>query len=241
MVLGCEPLADRLLWRLEGTYALTPAELAVELEALQPGNGGGDGDQTWIVVLGSGHVQRREYSPLATISSGGRARVARGVELARQLPEARVIFSGGSLASSAPDPGDPASQVQSIADVAAGAARTLGLEEERIITLPHPLDTASEAQAVAELLQRPHPAGPPPTQILLVTSASHLPRAMGYFNTALTTTQVIPVIAEIRAGAGPYTPWSWIPSSRGLEKSTILVYEVLGLTVQYITRNRRFQ
>lgn len=229
LIAGCEPLADRALWQLERRHAEYPVELPAPR-----------GDESlWIVVLGSGHVNRQDLPPLVTKGTSGRARVARGVELARRYPAAPVIFTGGSVT-------DAATTI-STAEAGAAAARALGLPPERIHTIPHPLDTASEARAIAELVQHTQAEGwhgapglYPPTNILLITSASHLPRAVHFFHRALaahpTPPELIPLPAEVRADTGPYTPWEWLPSARALEKSTLVVYEVLGLVWMTVRR-----
>lgn len=62
----------------------------------------------------------------------------------------------------------------STAEVGARVAQSLGVPREQIITLDLPKDTEEEAAAVKQAI------GDAP--FLLVTSASHLPRAMIFFS-----------------------------------------------------------
>lgn len=210
LVAGCAPLADALLWQLERQYAEQSVIINTTTTA----------ESSVIVVLGSGHVNRPVLPAVVQLGPSGRARVARGVALAKDLPDATVIFTGGSITDT--------SGTVPIAIMAATAAGELGLSDHRVVTLPEPLDTRSEAQSVAQWLQD---ASHQIETMYLITSASHMPRAHRFFQNqpGLASVTILPVVAEVRAGTGPYTLWSWLPSAQALEKTTIVVYEALGL------------
>ena len=75
-------------------------------------------------------------------------------------PGSKLIFTGGVSKTN----------TVSTAEVGARVAQSLGVPHEQIITLDLPKDTEEEAAAVKQAI------GDAP--FLLVTSASHLPRAM---------------------------------------------------------------
>lgn len=216
LVAGCAPLADALLWQLERQYA--EKEVIIEINATS--------ESSVIVVLGSGHVNRPSLPAVVQLGPSGRARVARGVSLAQDVPDATVIFTGGSITD--------ANSTVPIAIMAATAAVELGLSDRRVVTLPEPLDTRSEAQSVAQWLQD---ASHQTDTMYLITSASHMPRAHRLFQNqpGLAGVTIRPVVAEVRADAGPYTLWSWLPSAQALEKTTTVVYEALGLVWMLVT------
>ena len=216
LVAGCTPLADALLWQLERQYA--EQDVIIDTTATT--------ESSVIVVLGSGHVNRPALPAVVQLGPSGRARVARVVSLAQDIPDATVIFTGGSITDT--------SGTVPIAIMAATAAGELGLSDHRVVTLPEPLDTRSEAQSVAQWLQdTSHHI----ETVYLITSASHMPRAHRFFQNqpGLAGVTIRPVVAEVRADTGPYTLWSWLPNAQALEKTTIVVYEVLGLVWMIVT------
>ncbi|XKH61820.1 YdcF family protein [Halomonas sediminis] len=84
-----------------------------------------------------------------------------------------------------------------------------------------PNDTIAEAKAVQALLGED-------AQVLLVTSASHMPRAMRHFEVAGLAPVAAPThfLANRTEGFGLAY---WIPSARELRKAERAIYEALGL------------
>ncbi len=91
-------------------------------------------------------------------------RLNEGIRLWRENPGSKLIFTGGVAKTN----------TVSTAEVGARVAQSLGVPREQIITLDLPKDTEEEAAAVKQAI------GDAP--FLLVTSASHLPRAMIFFS-----------------------------------------------------------
>ena len=87
--------------------------------------------------------------------------------LAKQYPNARILFSGGSDAP-APEPSE--------ASVAKRYFMSFGIEERRIAVEERSLTTEENARFSADMV---HPT--PDARWLLVTMAYHEPRAMGAF------------------------------------------------------------
>ena len=115
----------------------------------------------YIVVLGAGYHPDAGLPVTAALDADAVVRLAEGVILLRQLPQARLIVSGGSVG------GNPAS-----ARGYARAAEALGVPAGSIEAIDTPRTTEEEIRALSE---RVHQA-----PVLLVTSAFHMPRAMAY-------------------------------------------------------------
>lgn len=107
-------------------------------------------------------------------------------KLARELPALPIVYSGGngSLA------GGP-----SEADVALTVLQDLGIPRERIVLERQSRNTAENATFSAELL-KPQPG----QHWLLVTSAQHMPRAVGCFRRAGFNVEAYPVTFQTAPG-----------------------------------------
>ncbi len=163
-----------------------------------------------IVVLGSGNGLRETLPALDRLSSGGRARLTEALRLSRLLPGADVLFSGPTFI-----PGEPTN-----ARVMADAAISLGLDRSRISLLEDARDTEEEARRVKALIGD--------SDFALVTSAWHMPRAMGLCQKL--GLRAHPCPTDYLDTARPGFAWadlSWNPEA--LERSTAAVHERLGL------------
>ena len=104
-------------------------------------------------------------------------------------------------------------------------AESLGVPRASIITLDSPKDTEEEAAAVKQAI------GDVP--FLLVTSASHLPRAMIFFEKL--GLHPLPAPANQMAIDAPLNPWERaIPSPMWLMHSDRVGYETLGRLWQWL-------
>ena len=101
-------------------------------------------------------------------------------ELARRFPDARIAFSGGS--------GRLIYGGATEAELAARLFESFGIAKERIILEGKSRDTEENARFTKELLQ-PKPG----ERWLLVTSAHHMPRAVGVFRAAGFPVEAYPV------------------------------------------------
>ena len=117
---------------------------------------------SYIHVLGNGHTTDKEQSISSQLSPAGVKRVLEGVLLHRALPHTKLIFTGYK--------GDTNT---SNAQMNATLAMALGVKQENIITNAAPKDTQEEAAFAKELIGE--------QRFVLVTSASHMPRAMRLF------------------------------------------------------------
>jgi uncharacterized SAM-binding protein YcdF (DUF218 family) len=157
LIAGISPLGHILLRPLEDRFARPPQDMPAPVG---------------IIVLGGGmnEIMLKDRGALVLGSEGGRMTDA--VMLARRYPQARLVFTGGSAAL-----------LSDLGITEADAARqfflAMGLPEERLSFEDRSRNTVENAQFTYALLQ-PKPG----ERWLLVTSAFHLPRAVGLFRKA---------------------------------------------------------
>lgn len=191
------PVADRLLAPLEGRY---PAMQALPEDEQVAG----------IVVLGGGWAWHTPWTITGRLNESSAIRLMEGVRLWRQAPSLSLVVTGTSR--------DPESEP--VARGYARGARELGVEPAQLRVLDTPTDTGLEARAVGEALGEG-------ARVVLVTSASHMPRAMQHFRRA----GLEPVAAPTHylAERTPSSSFSyWVPSATQLKKTERAVYERLG-------------
>ena len=154
--------------------------------------------------------------PYGMIMLGGGAGLDRVVEaaiLAKRYPQARIVFSGGS-GSLFDGKSIEAPEVRKI-------LIDLGIDPKRITLEDKSRNTAENARFTAAMID-PEPSQP----WLIVTSAFHMPRAMGLFRKA--------GFDAIAYPAGYLPPYRWgldaVPNLRDFE---IAVHEWIGLLVYW--------
>ena len=139
--------------------------------------------------------------------------------LARQYPEAKLVFSGGSARLRTEDS-------KKEADVATEALTSLGIAPERLVVEEESRNTRENAVASALIVQ------PKPEETwLLVTSAFHMPRAMGCFRKAGWNVQ--PATTDYRTD-GHYAYQVHFDLTEHLYKITLAVHEYVGLVAYYL-------
>ena len=153
------PVGDWLLQPLESRYPVNP-----------PLAGPPDG----IIILG-GAVETEKWKATGQVHLNDQAeRVTEGTVLALRFPNARVVLSGGG-ATVGPIGGD----VPSEAAAMAALLTELGVNPARLILEEQSRNTAGNAE-LSLIAAKPKPG----EHWLLVTSASHMPRAMAAFDRA---------------------------------------------------------
>jgi uncharacterized SAM-binding protein YcdF (DUF218 family) len=158
---------------------------------------------TFIAVLG-GLANDDPHVPISShIASHLMVRLIEGVRLHDEIPGSKLILSGG------PDS----------AEGMAKMAEALGVSMTDIQQLAAPRDTEEESQQIAPIV------GPQP--FILVTSASHMPRAMGLFRKR--GMQPIAAPTDYLAPYRRLEPDDLAPDGYKLYQSQIAIYEYLGL------------
>ncbi len=174
-----------------------------------------------IVVLGGVETSRVAQSRKVHAINEAAERITEIAALAQRYPQARIVFTGGSVeVFSAPTIG---------ADAAKLVLNDLGIQGAGRLILEREARNTWQNALYVQKLVRPKPG----ERWLLVTSAWHMPRAMGAFRQAGFTVEAWPVdyrTADI---------WDAVrffdPPSEGLRRLDLVTHEWLGLVVYRLT------
>ncbi|MCL1629958.1 YdcF family protein [Roseibaca sp. V10] len=176
---------------------------------------------TGIIVLGGGeHIARSAFWKRPELNNAAE-RFTATMALARQYPDARVIFTGGSGAL-----GDLGNTVSG-ATVARAFFAEQGLDPDRLTLEGASRNTAENATRSFDLIQ------PEPSQRwVLITSAFHMPRAMNSFTRA-GWTGITPWPVDFRSAAIRFRlTWSFVEHLPVLNTA---LREYLGLLAYRVT------
>jgi len=170
----------------------------------------------YIHVLGGGHHTDNNLPITSQVATASVVRLNEGIRLYGVLNgNAKLILSGYSGLY---DP-TPHSKMQK------KLAMSLGVKDEQIITRPKPRDTQEEAVATKKIVGE--------EAFILVTSASHMRRAMNFFKSE----GLHPIAAPTNHLAYIKHPnYSGFFSADAICKSGIIMHEVLGLIWQKIKK-----
>ena len=133
-----------------------------------------------VIVLGGGLNLASSVTHARLVLGAAGDRLVAMADLARRYPDAKIIFTGGS--------GYLAGSSESEADLIEQHLTTLGINPDRILFERASRNTYENAMMTKALVQ---PAAG--EHWLLVTSASHMPRAMGLFRAAGFELEAYPV------------------------------------------------
>lgn len=167
-----------------------------------------------ILILGGGEDARVAAARGTHALNMAGERMTEGVALARRYPNAKVLFTGGSTAILRAHAYE--------ADAAGRILGDLGVDSGRVMLDRQARNTAENAAYAKEL------ANPQPGELwLLVTSAWHMPRAMGLFRKA--GFDVVPWPVDYRT-AGPGDAWTLFSSpGEGLTRLEAALREWFGM------------
>ena len=158
---------------------------------------------TYIAVLGGWADDDPNVPITSHVSPDQMVRLIEGVVMHREIPGSKLILSGGD------------NSAVSMAKM----AESLGVNSEDILPLSEPRDTEEESQQIAPLVG--------PNRFILVTSASHMPRAMELFRTR--GLHPIAAPADYLAPRHRFETDDLFPDGFNLLKSQVAIYEYLGL------------
>jgi uncharacterized SAM-binding protein YcdF (DUF218 family) len=204
-IAGFSPLGNALLVMLEDRFPpWTPAQ----------------GDPAGFIVLGGA------ISPDVAAARGEPAlneaaeRIIGTLSLARRYPHARIVYSGGdpSLLFAGADE----------AELAAQLFDRLGLPRERILLEARSRNTAENASFTKALV-----APKEGERWLLVTSAAHMPRAIGAFRRVGFPVEAYPVDWRTRGQEDALVPFAAF--SAGLARTDVALREWVGLLAYWLT------
>lgn len=160
----------------------------------------------YIHVLGNGHTTD-ETQPLSSqISSAGVKRVLEGIIIYKHTPHAKLIFTGFK--------GDTNT---SVAEMNSRLARALGVNKRDIIKNGSSKDTKEEAIFTKSIV------GEEP--FVLVTSATHMPRAMMLFQSL----DMHPIAAPTSFYKKEASSYLQAPNIHAFSVATIAMHEYIGI------------
>lgn len=204
-VVGYSPLGRILLLPLEDRFPRWDAS-----------RGAPDG----IVVLGGAIAPDISVDRGVVALSGAAERVTVTAELAHRYPNARIIFTGGNGTS------DPTTPLE--APLAVRELEALGVPHDRITAEEQSRNTIENA-VFSRLLADPKPG----QRWILVTSASHMPRAIGVFRAAGFDVEAYPVNWHTRGRRDAAELFESFVG--GLAMTDYAAHEWIGLAVYRLT------
>jgi uncharacterized SAM-binding protein YcdF (DUF218 family) len=173
-----------------------------------------------IVVLGGAIDPEFAAARGAPDLNEAAERITVVAELARKYPSARILYSGGN--------GRLAFGSSAEAQFAGALIESFGVPESRLILEDRSRNTAENAIFSLQLAM-PKPA----ERWLLVTSAYHMPRAMGVFRKAGFAVEAYPVDYRTRGAADLLIPFDDVAS--GLRRTDTAAREWIGLMAYWLT------
>jgi uncharacterized SAM-binding protein YcdF (DUF218 family) len=177
-------------------------------------------DPDGIIVLGGAIDPDTSVARHALEVDASAERIIAMLELARRFPSARIVYSGGS-----------ANLIQNPVSEAPLAGELLdrfGIARSRVILEDKSRTTDENAVRVRQLV-----APKPGERWLLVTSAFHMPRAIGAFRHAGFDVEAYPVDWRSRGLIDATMPFSTL--SAGLNRTDVAAHEWAGLLAYWLS------
>ncbi len=172
-----------------------------------------------IIVLGGWQGPGASFtSPDAPPISSAGDRLVAGLILAKKFPQAKLYFPGGLKMDHIGVSED---------EISHAAIKGLGLPTSQVIIEGESRNTAENASYIRAMMDDQRQG-----QVVLITSASHMPRAIGSFQKEGLNPLAYPVDYKTNAQE---MPWTLVYKQGGLLIGTAL-HEWLGLVAYYITR-----
>lgn len=163
----------------------------------------------WVVVLGGGHASDPELPATGQISGASLSRLIEGIRIYRQLPQSNLVLSGGIVF-------DPKPEARTMLEVAS----VLGVNQDNLILDIASKDSKDQAVRIKEIIDN--------ERFVLVTSASHLPRAMALFQAQDMNPIPAPTDFWIKESQS-VNPGSLFPRIGNLKKMERAMHEYLGI------------
>ena len=204
-ICGFSPLGKLLLYPLESRFP--PWDAA---------RGGPDG----IVVLGGSIDADLSAAHGIAVTSGGADRLIAAAALANRYPSTRIIYSGGSSKLLSDDARE--------ADYATALLESLGVSRDRLTMERRSRNTRENAE-FSKALAAPKSG----ERWLLVTSAYHMPRAVGLFRKAGFDVEAYPV--DWRVGERSDLLMFSTIALDGLGRTDVAIREWMGLVAYWAT------
>jgi uncharacterized SAM-binding protein YcdF (DUF218 family) len=172
-----------------------------------------------IVVLGGMESARVSIGRNAHAINESAERLTETVALSHQFPDAKIVFTGASIGMLTASTAG--------ADAAKSALRDLGIEETKLVLEKKARNTWENALYTKALAQ-PKPG----ERWLLITSAWHMPRAMGAFRKAGFDVEAWPVDYRTAGWSDVFLPFD--APSEGLRRLDVVMREWVGLIAYWV-------
>jgi len=193
-----------------------PAYLTKSLESVYPAISHYDASVKYIVVLSGGQADVNDKPAEMVLYSASVKRLLTGIRLWKQIPEAKLVLSGGGY-------GHQTAEAIAMRHL----AKQCGVPNEHMIIEDQSLNTSAQSKALKSTL------GNQP--FYLVTSATHMPRSMMLFRDQGMKPIAVPT---------DYTyywqdeRWQkrYIPNAHNLVYTEIAMHELLGIVWHYLLR-----
>ncbi|MBI5250785.1 MAG: YdcF family protein [Desulfomonile tiedjei] len=173
----------------------------------------------YIVVLG-GDIRAGDLTPADRVANTSLVRVMEGIRLWKGVQGSRLVVSGGSEHSDIMTTGEAMSIL----------ALNLGIPKEAIVVEDLSLDTEQEAKLLKPMLDK--------SKFALVTSASHMNRALMHFRRA--GLDPIPAPSDFRLKKFKYSVTLIFPGLENLGMSQQGIHEYVG-TLFLILKQRGYR
>lgn len=196
-------IPDLALRPLERRYPVVPDLAADQTEPH------GARSAKWVVVLSGGFDSDPELPVTSQLSPASLERLLEAVRLHRARPGRKLILSGGAVFHTAPE-----------SRVMGQVALIMGVDPQDILLESTSRDTEEQARLLKHMVGR--------DDFFLVTSASHLPRAMAMFHRLGMEPTPAPAGRLTRSSAR-LSPGAFFPTSTALKHAEVALHEYLGL------------
>jgi len=210
LLAGLSPLGNVLILPLEDRFPRTNLD-----EPSQP---------TGFIILGGAEDRLVGMARHAPALNEAAERIVEGAILARRFPDAKIAFTGGDAGI--------LYKSGSEAQGAAALLTAMGVAKDRLILEANARDTYENAVFLKNQLTEQGDLGPGKRWIL-ITSAHHMPRAIGAFRKAQFDVEPWPVDYRTRGEADLTRPFDKV--SEGLRRVDVATREWVGLLAYWLT------
>ena len=210
LLAGLSPLGNALILPLENRFARADLDNPPA--------------PTGFIVLGGAEDRLVSTARQVPALNESAERLVEAAMLARRFPEAKIAFSGGDAGIFY--------QSGTEAEGAESLLTALGVSQDRLILEDESRDTYENAEFLKEKLTKDGAIGPG-KRWLLITSAYHMPRAIGAFRQAGFEVEAWPVDYRTRGEADLSRPFDKV--SEGLRRVDVASREWAGLLAYWLT------
>ncbi|MEW5801116.1 MAG: ElyC/SanA/YdcF family protein [bacterium] len=213
LLLSYSAISDPLVKPLESTYKpYSPGSLHEDIDS--PKGGSKDRSQKgspikFVVVLGSGNTSDPKLPLTSQLDGESLVRLIEGIRIYRGHKGSKLILSGGIVFDPVPN-----------AEIMARVAREIGVHKNDIIIESQSRDTQDEARLIKPIVKN--------DRFILVTSASHMRRAMAMFKKQGMNPVPAPTGHMAKDEHG-LNPCAFFPGAGSLYKAEKGFYEYLGI------------